>query len=305
MKAERLLAITMLFLNRDSVSAPELARRFEVSVRTIYRDIDALCEAGIPITAYPGAGGGYGIMGDFKIDRSLLKPEEFGQLGAALGSLSSAFGDKGMGQAAERLKAIAPKGRVAGRPVPENYLFIELEPARRDRGKMGILRRAIEERRLVGFGYIDSEGRTSVRSVEPHAIVFTWQAWFLYAYCRRREDFRMFKIARIADPELQCGHFSPRPVDLDSKPWGKEWDSRPPLPAVIRFAEASRIEERFEPGEIEREEGGSALVRTRYPVEEWTVSYLLGLGLAFEVLEPEGLRRLVAERAAGILQKNS
>ena len=94
MKAQRLLAITMLLLGRDSVSAPELAKRFEVSVRTIYRDMDALSEAGIPVVAYPGSGGGFGIMGEFKIDRSLLRPEEIGSLSATLGSLSSARGRK-------------------------------------------------------------------------------------------------------------------------------------------------------------------------------------------------------------------
>jgi predicted DNA-binding transcriptional regulator YafY len=304
MKAQRLLAITMLLLNRDSISAPELARRFEVSVRTVYRDIEALCQAGIPIAAYPGAGGGYGIVGDFKIDRSLLKPEEIGRVSAALGSLSAALGDEGMSEAAERLKAMTPRGRVAGRKVPENFVFIELNPAQRDRGKIGLIRRAIEENRLIGFGYIDSEGRTSARSVEPYALVFIWQSWFLYAFCRRREDFRLFKIARIADLEIKGERFPPRSVDLDSRPWNAEWESRPPLPTRLRFSEASRIDEYFAPEQIEAGEDGSALVRTSLPIEEWTVSFLLGLGIPFEVLEPEGLRRLVAERTKALLDMN-
>jgi predicted DNA-binding transcriptional regulator YafY len=306
MKAQRLLAITMLLLNRDCVSAPELAKRFEVSARTIYRDIEALCEAGIPIAAYPGSGGGYGIMGNFKIDRSLVRPEEIGQISAALASLSSALGDTRMGQTIDRLKAIAPKGLVAGKPVPENYLFIELAPAAREREKMGKLRRAIEENRLVRFAYVDAEGKASRRRAEPTALVFTWQAWFLYAHCRTRGAFRLFKIARIARLEIEAERFSPRQVDLDSRPWNKSWEEASPfLPSRIRFSSAARIEEHFAAGDIEALPGGGALVTASLPADEWAVSYLFGLGIPFEVLEPSALRRLVAERAALILSNNA
>jgi predicted DNA-binding transcriptional regulator YafY len=306
MKAQRLLAITMLLLAKDSVSAPELARRFEVSVRTIYRDIESLCESGIPIVAYPGAGGGYGIMRDFKIDRSLLKPGEIGQVSAALGTLSSVIGDERMSQAADRLKAMRPKGAVAGIPVPENYLFIELTPASRDRQKIGALRRAIEESRTVRFDYVDGGGRQSGRQAEPAALVFTWQAWYLYAWCRSRGAFRLFKIARIADLELEAERFVQRATDLDSRPWRAGWmEASPFLSTLMRFADAARVQEHFPPEDIELEPGGGALVRSSLPVEEWTVSFLLGLGLDFEVLEPLALRKLVASRAAGILAGNS
>jgi predicted DNA-binding transcriptional regulator YafY len=307
MKAQRLLAITMLLLNRDCVSAPELAKRFEVSARTIYRDIESLCEAGIPVVAYPGAGGGYGIMGEFKIDRSLVRPEEIGQLTSTLASLSAVLGDDRMSQTIDRLKAIAPKGLVAGKPVPENYLFIELAPAARDREKIGKIRRAIEESRIVRFGYVDAEGRTSSRRAEPAALVFTWLAWYLYAYCLNRGSFRLFKIARIADLEQEAGRFSPRAIDLDSRPWNMAWaESSPFLPCLIRFADSARVvEEHFSPEEIEAEAGGGAVVKTSLPADEWAVSYLLGLGIPFEVLEPEALRRLVAERASQIAGANA
>jgi predicted DNA-binding transcriptional regulator YafY len=306
MKAQRLLSITMLLLGRDSVSAPELARRFEVSTRTIYRDIESLCEAGIPVVAYPGAGGGYGIMGEFKIDRSLVLPGELGQISAALASLSAATGDAKMGRTADRLRAIAPKGRVAGRPVPENYVFIELAPAAREREKIAALRRGIEERRVARLGYVDAEGRTSEREVEPLALVFTWQAWFLYAYCRHRGDFRLFKIARIARLETLPERFEPKPVELDARPWNRAWkESSPFLPTRIRFAEAARIEEHFESEQIEVEDGGTALATPYLPVDDWAVSFLLGLGIPFEVLEPAALRELVAARARGILERNA
>lgn len=311
MKAQRLLAITMLLLNRESVSAPELAKRFEVSARTIYRDIESLCEAGIPVVAYPGAGGGYGIAGGYKLDRSLVDPEEIGKICAALNSLSVAVGDTRMRLTADRLRALrarpqAPNGKVAGRPVLENYLFIELAPAAREREKIVTLRRAIEERRIARFAYVDAEGRSSLRSAEPMALVFTWQAWYLYAFCRHREAFRLFKIARISVLELAPERFAPRPVDLESRPWNEAWaESSPFLPALIRFRDAARIGEYFDTSDLEMEAGGSAVVRTSLPADEWAVSFLLGLGAAFEVLAPEELRRLVARRASALLDGNS
>jgi predicted DNA-binding transcriptional regulator YafY len=306
MKAQRLLAITMLLLNRERVSAAELAKRFEVSERTIYRDVESLCEAGIPVVAFPGSGGGYGIMREFKLDRSLMSPEEAGQIGETLSSLSAALGDRRMGQTADRIKAIAPKGPVAGRPVLENYLFIELSPPERVRERISLLRRAIEEKRLVRFAYVDSEGRRSEREAESAALVFAWQSWYVYAYCRSRSDFRLFKIARMAELELAPARFCSRQVDLESRPWNKAWaEARPFLPALVRFADASRVEEYFEAEDLARESGGGALVRTFLPVDDWAASFLLGLGVDFEVLEPEGLRRLVFERAARIQRDNA
>ncbi len=299
----------MLLLNRDCISAPELARRFEVSVRSIYRDIESLCEAGIPIVAYPGAGGGYGIMGEFKIDRSIVKPGEIDQITAALGSISAAVGDARINQTIDRLKALRAGSRSrpeGGVLAPENYLFIELAPASRVREKIGALRRAIEERRLLSFGYVDSEGRSNSRRVEPSALVFTWQAWYLYAFCRTREAFRLFKIARIAELELLPERFSPRPVDLDSKPWNQAWaESSPFLPALLRFSDSARIAEHYGQDAISVESDGSALVRTDLPADEWAVSHLLGLGIPFEVIEPESLRLLVAARISDLLRRNS
>ncbi len=209
MKAQRLLAITMLLLNRESVAAPELAKRFEVSARTIYRDIESLCEAGIPVVAYPGAGGGYGIAGGYKLDRSLVDPEEIGKICAALNSLSVAVGDTRMRLTADRLRALrarpqAPNGKVAGRPVLENYLFIELAPAAREREKIIALRRAIEERRVARFAYVDAEGRSSLRSAEPMALVLPGKPG-------------------ISTPSAGVA----RPSDSSRSPGSPSWSSRP------------------------------------------------------------------------------
>lgn len=306
MKAQRLLSITMILLGRDCVSASELAERFEVSVRTIYRDIEDLCEAGIPVVAYPGSGGGYGIVRSYKLDRSLIDPAELGQAAATLASLSNALSDRKMSSTADKLRALKPKGMVAGRPVPENYVFLELAPAQREREKISLIRRAIEDRHRVFITYVDSKGVQSRRYIEPDALVFTWQAWYVFAFCRERKDFRLFKIARIHDVSIQTERFEPHGVDLDSRPWNNHWEESGIFaPCTIRFFDASRVAEYFDASQIEEESGDSVLVRTSFPVNEWLVSFLLGLGIPFEVVEPPVLRERVAARCRDILQKNT
>jgi len=296
----------MILLGRDCVSAPELAKRFEVSVRTIYRDIEDLCEAGIPVVAYPGSGGGYGIVRSFKLDRSIIDPLELGQAAATLASLSRALNDRKMSGTADKLRALKPKGLVAGRPVPENYVFIELAPAQQERDKISLIRRAIEDRRVVYITYVDSKGAQSKRSIEPDALVFTWQAWYVFAFCRERKDFRLFKIARILDLKIEAERFEAHDVDLDSRPWNTNWgESEAFVPCVIRFFDAARASEHFDASQIERESGDSVLVRTIFPLSEWAVSFLFGLGIPFEVIEPRELRELVAARCRDILKKNS
>ncbi len=296
----------MLLLSRECVSAPELAARFEVSVRTIYRDIEALCEAGIPVAAYPGAGGGFGILRGYKLDRSVVAPNELGQAAATLESLSDALDDRKMSGTADKLKALAPRGMVAGKPVPENYVFIELAPAKRERDKIGLLRRSIEERRVIRFRYIDSKGIRSERGAEPDALVFTWHAWYLYAFCRERYAPRLFKIARIEDLKLEAERFEPHDVDLDSRPWNSRWaETEPFLPCVIRFHDAARVRQHFDESMIQVDDSGRAVVRTHFSISDWAVSFLLGLGIPFEILEPIEFREFVASRARGIVGLNS
>jgi len=295
----------MLLLSRDCVSAPELAARFEVSVRTIYRDIEALCESGIPVVAYPGAGGGFGILRGYKLDRSVVDPAELGQAAATLESLSNALDDRKMSGTADKLKALAPRGMIAGKPAPENYVFIELAPSKRERDKIGLLRRAIEERRVIRFSYIDSKGIRSERCAEPDALVFTWHAWYLYAFCRERRAPRLFKIARVAELTPQGERFEPHNVDLDSRPWNSRWEeSEPFVPCVIRFHDAVRARQHFDESTIEIESTGSALVRTFFSISDWVVTFLLGLGMPFEILEPSKLRELVLARAMSIAGAN-
>ena len=275
-------------------------------MRTIYRDIDALCEAGIPIAAYPGAGGGYGMRESFKIDRSILKPEEIGQVSAALGSLSPTFGDERMSAGGRSPQGHdSPKGRVAGRsPCPRTTSSSSSTPAdaiaRRSAGSGEPSRRGASSR----FGYVDGgQRRAAAGRALSHRLHLAglvplrllqeprgFPAVQDRAHRSARDDARALC---AADPSTSTRGPGTRPGNRGL-----------PSPRVIRFADAARIEEHFDAEAIEREAGARPSCERACPSSEWAVSFLLGLGLAFEVLEPESLRSLVAERARQLLESN-
>lgn len=290
MKSERLLEISLILLNRGMISSPELAERFGVSERTIYRDIEALCEAGIPVASFPGRNGGYGLVEGFRMDRQLLKPDELSALTTTLEGLSKAFDDPRWAQTIEKLKSLGTRS-PDGRKKPEDYLFIELDQGPRNRKWMSVMRTGIEEERIVSLRYLDVMGRESARKVEPYAMILWLQTWYLYAYCRLREGWRMFRMSRIRDATLERERFLARPVDLKSKPWEKE-SGGAPIRLSLRFSPQVRVlaEDFFGPDGLMTEEDGWARVDANFPETEWLYRFLLGFGKGVQVLGPESVR---------------
>lgn len=203
MKIDRLIGILSILLQREKVTAPFLAETFEVSRRTISRDIEALCRAGIPISTAQGAGGGLSIMSGYKVDRSLLTLSDMQALLAGLRSLDSVSGTNRYAQLMEKL---AGPGLMAR----EGSMLIDLASWYKGplSEKLELLQRALGEARLVGFCYY-APGRESKRAIEPYYIVFRWGSWYVWGYCLEREDYRLFKLNRMTGPTLKEG-FVPR-----------------------------------------------------------------------------------------------
>lgn len=209
MKMDRLIGILSLLLQREQVTAPELAEQFEVSRRTIQRDIEALCRAGIPITTAQGAGGGISIMEGYRVDRTVLTAPEMQAILAGLRSLDSVSGTRRYAQLMEKLSA-GNSTLISG----GNHMLIDLSSWYKSSlaPKIGAIQNAMEQHHLVHFTY-DAPKGTSVRSVEPYYLVFHWSTWYLWGWCQTRQDFRLFKLNRMTD--LSTGDpFSPRPAPL-------------------------------------------------------------------------------------------
>ncbi|MBN1533818.1 MAG: YafY family transcriptional regulator [Spirochaetes bacterium] len=305
MKIDRLFAIVMLIINRRRVSADELARYFEVSVRTIYRDIDSINMAGIPITAYPGKHGGFEIMDTYKIDRHLLTPDEIFSIVTALKGIGRSVNGTGAVGTAEKLKTLLPeeeKRRLARR---EETLIIDPSPwmyGGHHREKVESLREAIEENRVIAFTYTGNNAVTLERRAEPMTLMLKGNAWYLFGYCRLREDFRLFRVSRMKDIADTGERFDRRPQGYDPGGWEEFRGDRPMLELTLRFrpAAAARVEDFYRREQIERQEDGSLLVRAAYPEDEWVYGTLLSFGTDVEVLEPKRLRGLMRRRAREI-----
>ena len=204
MKMERLIGILSILLQRDKVTAPELAEQFEVSRRTIQRDIESLCQAGIPIATAQGTGGGISILEGYRVDRTVLTTPEMQAILAGLQSLDSVSGTRRYAQLMEKLSA--------GSTGRDSHILIDLSSWYKTSlsPKIEAIHSAIRQHLTIRFTYF-SPKETAVRTIEPYDLVFQWSSWYVWGWCQTRQDFRLFKLNRMTD--LALGEpFTPRPA---------------------------------------------------------------------------------------------
>ena len=222
MKLDRLIGILALLLQRESITAPELAARFEVSRRTILRDVDALCRAGIPIASRQGAGGGFSIMDGYRVDRALLTGAEMRAILTGLRTLDSVSGTRRYAQLMEKLSA-GSSSMLPG----DGHILIDLASWYRGplSEKIELIHAAIEAGRHVTFRYY-APSSESEREIEPYFLVFQWSSWYVYGWCLARRDWRLFKLNRLA--ELTMGEAfekrdAPWPDLSDARVFPERW----------------------------------------------------------------------------------
>lgn len=292
MQISRLFEIVYLLLERGTVTASELAERFEVSPRTVYRDIGKLGEAGVPVLATRGRQGGISLMENFSLDRSLLTAEEQDEILFALQSMkaTSAADCEGL---LTRLGGLFRRERTDWIEVD----FSDWGGDGAQKGRFGLIRRGILERRVLRFIYYGSSGDKSERSVEPVKLLFK-SAWYLLAYCRKRKEFRLFKIRRMDSLVLTEERFVRRPPAEREAASGPETEVR----LRLRFSPraAFRVYDEFRPDGIEKREDGSFLVSAAFPENGWVYGYLLSFGEDVEVLSPERIRDILLSKAEKI-----
>ena len=215
MKIDRLIGILSILLQRESITAPELAEHFEVSRRTINRDVEALCQAGIPIVTRQGAGGGISIMEGYRMDRTVLSVADMQAILAGLQSLDSVSNTKRYAQLMEKLSAGTSDVISAG-PA----FLIDLSSWYKDSlaPKIQLIHGAIEAALVIGFDYLSPGGETR-REIEPYYLVFRWSSWYVWGWCRSREDYRLFKLNRMDGLHLTGAGFDKRPAPLPDNPY--------------------------------------------------------------------------------------
>ncbi|MCM3749594.1 YafY family transcriptional regulator [Paenibacillus pasadenensis] len=298
MKLDRLLAITMLLLSQSRLNAADLAKRFEVSLRTIYRDMEAINQAGIPIVSYTGAEGGYELMPGYRIEKQMLSMEEFGSIIAALRGMRSAANVEEIDGLMDRIAALMGKHPDS---LQDNPLDLDFGVTPNDRQRMTPLHEAIRERHVVLFGYLDSQGRETERTVEPMGLFLKGSVWYLYGYCLLRSGLRVFRLSRILSLESLERTFVRRPYSLKDVERGflEGVDFRR-LEAVLRFAPAARTRVRDEFGyvDIADLEDGSSRITAGFASLDRAMYTVLSYGSLAEVEQPPELISRIQEELA-------
>ena len=296
MKMDRLIGILSILLQRERVTAPELAEQFEVSRRTIQRDIEALGRAGIPIATVQGAGGGISIMEGYRVDRTVLTAPEMGAILAGLRSLDSVSGTRRYAQLMEKLSA-GTGGLVSGGA----HMLIDLSSWYKTSlpPKIELIQGAIEQHRILRFTYYSPKGE-SARTVEPYYLVFHWSTWYVWGWCRTREAFRLFKLGRMTD--LTAGEpFEPRPAPLPDLAPERIFPAKYVVTVLFDPACKWRLVEEYGADSFRLEPDGRLRFAWGFPDRDSVLPWLLTFGDRAELLEPAELRedlRQVGERLA-------
>lgn len=301
MKVERLLAIVIKMLNNKRVTAKELAEYFEVSVRTIQRDIEAISIAGIPIVSYKGQNGGYGIMEDYLISKSYFSDTEQELLLTALNGVYKAYEDKSFKDIMDKLLLLKTNSQIDTR----SNLIMDFSPwgnSERRKSQVDMLRKAINDKRVIEFDYMDINGCKTQRKVEPRALILKVNTWYLQGYCTLRKDFRLFKLSRIRELKILVESFYERELPELNIIYE---DNRKRVTLVLKFNHSAlnRLDDYFEIEELVFKEDGYIYATVEYPEDEWVYSMILSFGEAVEVMEPQHIREFIKIRSQNVFSK--
>lgn len=298
MHMNRLFAIIYILLDKKQVTAKELSAYFEVSVRTIYRDINTLSASGIPIYTNKGKGGGIRLLENFVLNKSLLSDQEQNEVLMSLQSLR-ALEVPDVDSVLNKLSALFNKQST-------NWIDVDFShwgSSGNERQKFTALKRAILNQTPVTFDYFSSYGEKTERTVEPLKILFKGQSWYLYGYCRMKKDLRLFKITRMKNLNPLNEIFE-REIANDIEQYFKSKHARD-VTLVIKFDEkvAYRIYDEFDPTCIRKHEDGYFTVTVTFPEDEWVYGYIMSYGCYAEVLEPIHIREIIKRKFEEGLKK--
>lgn len=294
MKIDRLLGIITCLMQNGRMTAPELARRFEVSQRTILRDIEAISMAGIPVISAPGGGGGIWIMEGYRLEHSLLSREELQNILIGLEGLHSISSDP------KPLSLLQPGADMV---TEDRHIVIDLSSHYKKSlsEKIALIRLSLEEKRLLRFSYYYEKG-SSLRTVEPMQIQFRWADWYLFGFCRDRMDFRMFKLNRLWELGLLDEKFSPRPFSKEQALSDPNENEPYMVELLFNPSVRYRLIEEYGPACYSERPGGLYMERS-YLNRSHIISWVLSFGSAVKVLGPRDFIKEIRDEASKILSQ--
>lgn len=297
MQIDRLIQIVFLLLRHENITAKQLAEELCVSTRTIYRDINILSVAGIPITSQKGFGGGLSLLQGFSLDKSYFTQEEQNNIVQALQILkSSNYPDAD--------KSLNKVAGLFSHNLQAEWLEIDFSywgSPEKERNNITALERAIINKYVITFTYFNAELTVTHQTVEPLKLVFKSHSWYLVAYSENKKDIRTFKMSRIRELQITNQLFERElPKDFSITPVYKEEYNTPVF--ILHFSEkiAYKVYDEFQEKYIKKLDDGTLEVTFRYQLSDWTFLYLLSFGEYVEIIEPVEARNILKEKAKKI-----
>ncbi len=303
MKYEIMIKILFLLLARGKVTSKYIADRFDISVRTALRYLDAISLAGIPLISEPGRNGGYYISETYRLPASFLTKNEFNRVIATLSSCNEQLGNTELNSAIEKLSAINKDG--ANVDFTYGNLIIDgssWSGSDNTKSILSLINLAIEEGFIIKIKYMDKQGVETVREIEPHVVILKQGAWYVYAYCTLRKDFRMFKLARIMYADKTEKSFVKRNNDFGPDKL-VDWFGKLPTEFIDLEVDKSAkadVEEWLGVDSVYKTTPTKLYVSAKLPYDNWLISRILGFGNKIKVLSPEKLKSDVKNAATEV-----
>ncbi len=299
MKVERLIGILTILLQKEKVTTLQLAERFEVSSRTIQRDIDDLCKAGIPVVSMPGYKGGVSIADGYRLDKTVLTEGELQAILAGTRSIDSILKTTHSQTLIEKFSN-GKSAVLAG----QDKILIDLASWHQSSlsDKIEQIKQAIFDQEQISFVYSSDKGE-SFRTVEPYLILFKWAAWYLYGYDPAKNDYRLFKLNRLWSLQSTGISFRMREIPKEKLDFDHFFKTEKlKLVAVFQAGSKYRLIEEYGPSCFTVLESGKLLFERTFSSSEYALQWLLGFGDQVTVLKPTALAEKIREQAKNILQ---
>lgn len=280
MKIYRLIGIIATLQQKKTVTAPYLAEKFEVSRRTISRDIEDICKAGIPLVTTQGAGGGISIMEGFSLDTTVFTRQELAAIFTGLKSLDS-VSRSASGENLARKIGSSPSVKLT------DHMAIDLASHYKDdlAAKLERIKSAIEASRCISFHYYYEKGEAD-KLIEPCQIVFKWSDWYVFGFCRQRQDFRLYKLRRLWNLQIAQETFSPREIPEEKRRFGSHMTDDYMVCAIYDPSAKYRLVEEYGPDCYSEQEDGWLYAEWGFTTRERAVEWFLGFGRKAKVLGP-------------------
>ncbi len=291
MRLDRLLGIALELMAKRRITAAELAAKFEVSIRTVYRDVELINQAGIPVASFTGADGGFELTNGFFLTRQHFSVDDLSVIYTLLKAMEGTMGSA-VAPAMRKLASLNPELANEG---SREAVMLSIRMSDEERNIVQELFRVVRQFRVVRLAYTSASGTATERSVEPLNLLWEKGVWYLEGYCRSRRSKRYFRVSRIASLDVSEERFVPRRM-----PNEPEQDEPQGIHAHLRFASAvrTRVLEQF-PGECEYR-GDSIDVRTTFYKKEYALSVIVSYGTDVEIVSPAELRDDVAAHIESI-----